>query len=398
MKLSKLVTNISPSPTLELVGKIAELRRQGQNIIGFNLGEPDFGTPENICMAAIGALTAQKTKYTPIPGIMELREAVCEKMLRDHGLEYKPTEVCVGTGAKQPLADCVFALCEDGDEVLIPTPCYVSYVEMVKLAGAKPVMVENLEEEGFALNIKAIKAAITPRTRAIIINTPNNPTGAVYTEEALSQLVDLAVKHDFMIISDEVYEKLLYNGKKHTCVASVSAQAKEHSVIINGMSKAYSMTGWRIGYAVGPLPLIKAITALQGHATSNTCSITQYAALEALKGPQDAVEDMRQEFDRRRKFLVKRLNEMDGVTCVDADGAFYLMPNISSFFGKQTPDGKIIKDSMDVASYILEDAKVAVVPGAAFEAPNNLRISYSNSMENLEKGMNLMEEALRKLS
>lgn len=394
--LTKRIQNISPSMTLELTGKVAELRRQGIDVIAYNLGEPDFGTPENICNAAKAAIDAQKTKYTTVSGIAELREAICDKLLKDNNVKYAPNQICVGTGAKQPLVDAVLALCEEGDEVIVPTPCWVSYLEMIKLSGATPVLVRNREEDGFALNIEGIKEAITPKTKAIMINTPNNPTGAVYTEEALRALAALACDHDFYIISDEVYEKLIYEAKSHFCVASISDEVKERCVIVNGFSKAYSMTGWRIGYAAGNTALIKGMSGLQGHTTSNTCSIAQYAALEALRGPQESLEIMRREFDKRRKFLVNRLNAMDDITCVNADGAFYLMPNVTAFYGRSY-GGKTIKDSFDLADFLLEEARIAVVPGAAFEAPDNLRISYSNSMESLMAGMDRMEEALKKL-
>lgn len=394
--LTKRIQNISPSMTLELTAKVADLRRQGIDIIAYNLGEPDFGTPENICKAAMAAIEAQKTKYTTVSGIAELREAICEKLLKDNHVTYAPNQICVGTGAKQPLVNAVLALCEEGDEVIVPTPCWVSYLEMVKLSGAAPVLVKNREEDGFALNIEGIKNAITPKTKAIMINTPNNPTGAVYTEKDLRALAALACEHDFYIISDEVYEKLIYESKTHFCIASISDEVKDRCVIINGFSKAYSMTGWRIGYAAGNAALIKGMSSLQGHTTSNTCSIAQYAALEALRGPQESLEIMRKEFDKRRKFLLERLNAMDGITCVNADGAFYLMPNVTSFYGKSY-NGKTIRDSFDMADYLLEEARIAVVPGAAFEAPENLRISYSNSMECLINGMDRMEEALKKL-
>lgn len=397
MLLSKRAANISPSMTLELTGKIADLKRQGINVISFSLGEPDFDTPKNICDAAKKAMDEQKTKYTAIPGIMELREAICDKFERDNHLKYTPQEVVVGTGAKQPLVNAILCLVDEGDEVIIPAPCYVSYVEMVKLAGGVPVLVRNHEENGFALDVDAIRKAVTPKTKAIIINTPNNPTGAVYTKEALTELGKLAVEKNFYVISDEVYEKLVYDGKTHYCIAEVSDEVKQHCVIINGFSKAYSMTGWRLGYAAGDQRIIKAMTALQGHTTSNANSITQYAGLEALRGPQDKVEEMRQEFDRRRLFLYDRLNAMDGITCVKACGAFYLMPNVTAFYGRSV-NGKVIKDSFDLANYILEEARVAVMPGGAFEAPDNFRISYSNSMENLVKGMDLMEKALKKIN
>ena len=394
--LTKRIQAIAPSMTLELTGKVAEMRRQGIDVIAYNLGEPDFGTPEHICQAAMEAIRSQKTKYTAVPGIEELREAICEKLERDNQVSYTPRQICVGTGAKQPLVNAVLALCQPGDEVLVPTPCWVSYLEMVKLSGAVPVLVPNLEENGFALNLEGIRAAITPRTKAILINTPNNPTGAVYSKNDLTSLAELACRHDFYIISDEVYEKLIYGDTNHFCVASLSKEVQERCIIINGFSKAYSMTGWRIGYAAGNPELIKGMSALQGHTTSNACSIAQYAALEALRGPQDDVETMRREFERRRDFLQERLNAMEGIRCVGADGAFYLMPNVTSFYGR-TWKGTRIRDSFDLAAFLLDEARITVVPGAAFEAPDHLRISYSNSMENLMTGMDRMEEALKKL-
>lgn len=396
MMLTKRIQNITPAATFALTAKIAELRQQGIDVIAFNLGEPDFGTPKNICDAAKAAIDAQKTKYTVVSGIMELKQAICEKFLRDNGITYKPNEICIGTGAKQPLMNAVLSLCEEGDEVIIPTPCWVSYIEMVKLSGAAPVIVRNREEDGFALNLDAIKKAITPKTKAIMINSPNNPTGAVYSEEQLRELADLACRHDFYIISDEVYEKLIYEGKKHFCIASISEEVKNRTVVINGVSKTYAMTGWRVGYAAGNAALIKGMTSLQGHATSNTCSIAQYAALEAISGPQDSVETMRVEFDKRRKFLVQRLNAMDHISCHNADGAFYLMPNVTAFYDKEW-NGTRIKDSFGLADYLLAEARIALVPGGAFEAPDNLRISYSTSMENLIEGMDRMEAALKKL-
>lgn len=394
--LSARALAIAPSATLEITNKVLRLRRSGVDIISMNAGEPDFGTPENICRAAVEAISLQRTKYTSVSGIPELRDAICEKLEQDDHVSYTPEEISVGTGAKQPLCNAVLALCGEGDEVLLPTPCWVSYVEMVKLAGATPVLVPNREEDGFALNVDAIAAAITPRTKAILINTPNNPTGAVYTRRALEQLAELACRHDFSIISDEVYEKLVYDGAEHICPASLSEDARRRTVVINGFSKAYAMTGWRVGYAAGDREVIRAINAIQGHATSNTCSVAQYAAVEALRGPQDSVEAMRREFDRRRLYLLERLGRMPGVSCADVRGAFYLLPNIASFYGRQW-QGKTLKDSFDVADFLLDEAHIAVVPGGAFDAPNHLRIAYSNSMEQLQEGMDRMEAALARL-
>ncbi len=397
MKLSKRIQNITPSATVELTGKVMDLRAKGVEVIAFNVGEPDFGTPDHIGAAAKRAIDAQHTKYTVVAGILELRQAIAKKLLDDNGISYSPDEISVGVGAKQPLINALLTLCDDGDEVILPSPCWVSYVEMIKLAGAVPVLVPCREEDGFALDLAAIEKAVTPRTAAILINTPNNPTGAVYSEETLRGLAEIALAHKIAVISDEVYEKLIYGGHKHFSIASVSPEMRALTVTINGVSKAYAMTGWRVGYAAAERSVIKGMNALMGHATSNTCSIAQYAALEALSGPQDSVELMRREFDRRGTFLANRLNGMDGVSCVSADGAFYLMPNISSFYGKRTPSGRVIENSFDMADYLLEDAHIAVVPGAAFEAPDNLRISYSNSMEALQKGTDWMESSLKKL-
>jgi aspartate aminotransferase len=394
--LSNRIQNIAPSMTLELVSRVAQMRSQGIDVISLSVGEPDFGTPENICNAAKAAIDAQNTKYTPVSGIGELRQAICDKLQKDNSVDYKLNEICVGIGAKQPLVNAVLTLCQAEDEVILPTPCWVSYIEMIKLAGATPVLVPCLEEEGFLLNLSAIHAHLTPRTKAILINTPNNPTGAVYTKESLIELANLAQENDFYIISDEVYEKLIYGDQKHFCIASLSDKIRERSVIINGVSKAYAMTGWRIGYAAANAEIIKGMGALQGHTTSNTCSIAQYAALEALRGPQGSVEAMRQEFDKRRCFLADRLNAMPNISCVKSEGAFYLMPNVAAYFSG-TYQGKTIANSLDLSNYLLDNAKIAVVPGSAFEAPDNLRISYSNSMENLTKAMDRMEHALMQL-
>ncbi|MCQ2565962.1 MAG: pyridoxal phosphate-dependent aminotransferase [Clostridia bacterium] len=394
--ISERVRNITPSATLGLTTRVNQLKQEGITVIALNVGEPDFGTPENICAAGIKAIENQKTKYTTVSGINELREAICAKLKRDNGLNYEPSQITVGTGAKQTLINCILTLIDPGDEVIIPKPCWVSYIEMVKLAGGVPVFVACKEDEEFALDIEAVKAAITPKTKAVLFNTPNNPTGAVYSEESLRQLAALAEEHDFYLIADEVYEKLIYDGYKHFSVASVSEDAYNRTVIINGISKAYSMTGWRIGFAAGPKDVIKGMNSLQGHATSNASSISQYAAVEAFNGPQESIELMRQEFYKRLQYVLGRLRAMPGVTCAGSHGAFYLVPNVKSFYGKSY-NGKVIKDSFDLSDYLLDEARIALVPGAAFEAPDNLRISYSNSMENLTKALDQMEAALAKL-
>ncbi|WP_330397340.1 pyridoxal phosphate-dependent aminotransferase [Maledivibacter halophilus] len=391
--LTKRVKNMKPSATVELTAKVLDLKRQGVDVIALNVGEPDFNTPENVCRIGKKAIDEGFTKYTTVSGTVELREAICKKLLEDNKIKYSPKEIIVSTGGKQVLINAVLALCEEGDEVLLPTPCWVSYIEMIKLAGSKPVLIKTEEEDEFQLNIQKIKEAITDKTKAIIINTPNNPTGAVYTEETLRELGQLAVKHDFYIISDEIYEKLVYDGCKHISIASFSSEIKEKTIVVNGFSKAYAMTGWRLGYGAGPAEVIKGMTSLQGHMTTSANSISQMAAVEALEGPKESIDYMRTQYDKRRKYLLDRLNKMKDIRCSQARGAFYLMPNISSLFGKSYK-GEIIKDSKDVANFLLDKAHIAVVPGEAFEAPENVRISYSNSLEKIKEAMDRMEKAL----
>jgi aspartate aminotransferase len=387
--------NLTPSATVELNAKVAQLKKDGIDIIKLNIGEPDFGTPENIKRAAKQAIDEEFTKYTPVPGIPELRQAICHKLKAENGIDYQPNEICVSTGAKQALINAVLVIAQAGDEVIIPTPCWVSYEEMVRIAGAEPVLVPVSQQPGreFDLDIAAIEKAVTPRTRAIIINTPNNPTGAVYLKETLEQLVELAVRYELYIITDEVYEKLLYNGAVHVSVASLSPEARKISITVNGLSKSYAMTGWRIGYVAADRPIVAAISGIQGHMTSCASSIAQRAALEALTGPQKSVEVMREEFSRRRNMMYSRLKTMPGITCSDANGAFYLLPDISAYYGKRY-GSTIIRDSCDMANFLLDQAHIAVVPGASFRAPDCLRLSYSNSMENLQKGLDRFEEAL----
>lgn len=391
--LSKRIENMAPSSTVALTAKVGELKRQGVDIISFNVGEPDFNTPANINKEAIKAINEGFTKYTAAAGIPELRDAICEKLMNDNGVKYKSSQITVGTGAKQSLANAILTVCDDGDEVIVPTPCWVSYTELIKLAQGTPVLVETDESDGFQLNIDKIKSVITNRTKAIIINTPNNPTGAVYNRKILTELGNLAVQNNFYIISDEVYEKLVYDGEKHVCIASISSEIKEKTIIINGFSKAYAMTGWRIGYGAGPDDVIKGMNALQSHMTSNTNSITQKAAIEALNGPQEVVDFMREKFNERRIYLLSRLKNIKNIECVEAKGAFYLIPNISRLFGKEY-NGKVLENSADFASFLLEAAHVAVVAGDAFEAPNCIRISYSNSIENIKEGMDRIEMAI----
>ena len=391
------IARMTPSVTIVMEGIVADLKAQGVDVIGLNAGEPDFDTPAHIVQACTRAMEEGKTRYINVTGIPQLRQAICQKLQKDNGAVYTPAQICVSTGAKQALNNAILTTVQPGDEVIIPKPCWVSYVEIVKLADGVPVLVDT-DPATFQLDLEAISRAITPRTRAILRNTPNNPTGAVYTRESLEALGRLAVEHDFYIISDEVYEKLIYGSGEHVSPASLGEEVQAHTIVVNGFSKAYAMTGWRIGYTAAPPEIAKDIAALQGHTTSNSTTFVQWAALAALEGPQDELERMRREFDRRRLYMVERLRKMPGITCPDADGAFYLMPDVSSYYGKTTPGGQVIADSAAFCNYILEEAHVAFVPGAAFEIPSAVRIAYSNSLEKIREGMDRMEAALAKLS
>lgn len=394
--ISKRIIEMIPSVTLAQSEKIAVLKKKGIEIIGFNIGEPDFNTPENIVKKAEEALHLGYTKYTPASGSMELREEVCKKFKKDYNLDYTVNDVIVSSGAKQSLTNSLMAIVDPGEEVIVPTPCWISYIEMIKLTGGIPVLVDMDEKDGFDLNVEKIASFITEKTKAILINSPNNPTGAVYKKEDLEKLGNLAVKNNIYIISDEIYENLVYDGEKNYCTASISPEIKEKTITINGVSKSYAMTGWRIGFAVGPTEVIKAMSDYQGHTTTSPNAPAQYASIEALSNSEKFVEDMRKEFDKRRKYIVERLNAMDGINCFSPKGAFYVMPNIKGFYGKKYKDF-VINNPMDMCDYLLEESRIAVVTGAAFLAPDNIRISYSNSMENIKEGMDRMEQALKKL-
>ena len=395
---SKRANNVSPSVTVELNARVAQMIRDGIDIIKMNIGEPDFNTPDNIKDAAKQAIDNNFTRYTPTPGIPDLIQAIIEKLKKDNNLEYAPNEICVTTGAKQALYEAVLTLVGEGDEVIVPTPCWVSYEDMIKLAGGVPVTVPTIEkgEKRFHLDLERIEKAITSRTTAIMINTPNNPTGVVYTKEELEGLAQLCIRHDIWIISDEVYEKLIYEDAVHVSLASISKEAWNRTVTINGCSKTYAMTGWRLGYAAAPAAFMKKMRGMQGHITSGVNAISQKAAVEAIGGPQESVEKMKNEFDRRRIMMYKKLCDIPGITLVSAEGAFYLLPDVSSYFGKTWGKG-VIHDSCNMAEYLLEKAKVAVVPGDGFRAPGCLRLSYSNSYEKLSEGIERIEEALKEL-
>ena len=392
--LSRIVGNITPSATCELEGVVSDMKNAGIDVIELNAGEPDMPTPANIVEACVQAMREGKTKYVNTTGIEQLREAICRKLRLDNGVEYEPSQICVSTGAKQALNNAVMAVTNPGDEVIIPTPGWVSYVEIVKLVGGVPVCVE-CKADG-QLDIRKIREAVTPKTAAILINTPNNPTGAVYSRESLEELAKLAVESDIYMISDEVYEKLIDGEERHECVASFSEDVYRRAIIVNGMSKAYCMTGWRIGYTAAPKEIARGINAIQGHTTSNSTTFVQWAAMEALEKNENTVREMVEEFSRRRDYMFLRISRIPGIRCDNVKGAFYLLPDVSAYFGMGY-EGYTIENSLDFCDYILREARVAIVPGAAFMAPRTVRIAYTNSMERLREGMDRMEKALERL-
>ncbi len=387
--LTQRISRLSPSKTMALTAKARKMKEQGIKVLDFSAGEPDFGTPEYICEAAKAALDAGYTKYTPVHGIPELRKAICEKLERENGISYTPEQICVSTGAKQALFNAVFAVCEQGDEVVIPTPSWVSYEEMVKLAGAQPVFVPGCEEEGFHLNLGGIRKAVSPRTKAIILNTPNNPTGVIYTEEELRELGNLAVEHQFFIITDEVYEKLVYGQNRHVSVAALSDEIRRQCILINGFSKAYAMTGWRVGYVAAGDEVSAAVRGIQSHTTSCASSIAQYAALEAYRNDRKDVTDrMLREFGRRHDYLMETIREIPGVSCNHAEGAFYMMLDVRELL-KKYPER--FPDTDALADALLAKAHIAMVSGSAFHAEGYLRVCYAVSMETIQKALGRLD-------
>jgi aspartate aminotransferase len=382
MRLSQRVKQLSPSSTLAITAKANELKKQGLDVVGLGAGEPDFNTPQHIIDAAITAMQEGKTKYTATSGIIELKEAICEKLKKDNGLTYKPSQILVTNGAKHALYNVFQAILEPGDEVIIPIPYWVSYPEQVLLAGGVPVYVEGEEENEFKVTPQQLESVITDNTQAVIINSPSNPTGSIYSREELSAIADVCIKHNIMMVSDEIYEKLIYDGYEHVSVASLSGEAYQHTIVVNGMSKPYSMTGWRIGYVAASEELVKAMTNLAAHSTSNPVTFAQFGALEALRGTQEPLEMMRGEFEKRRNIAVDLLSQIDGIHCVKPKGAFYIFANASEAVKKGG-----FQSTDEWAKALLEQEYVALVPGTGFGAPNHIRISYATSLEQLEKGI-----------
>jgi len=396
MGIAKRAMAIKPSPTLATAAKARSMKAQGIDVVDFGVGEPDFDTPDNVKQAGIKAIQSGFTKYTPAGGTDELKEAVIEKFKKDNGLSYEKSQVLISCGAKHSLYNIAEALFDPGDEVIIPSPYWVSYPDQVLLNDAVPVIVQTTEEEGFRLSAKKLEKAVTKKTKALVLNSPSNPTGLAYDKKTLEEIAAVAVKNRIYVISDEIYEKLIYDGFRHISIASLGNEIKDLTIVVNGVSKSHAMTGWRIGYAAGPKDVITAMANIQSQSTSNPASISQKAAVEALRGQQDFIQTMNVEFDKRRKYMVERLNKIKGMSCLMPVGAFYAFPRVSALFGKSV-NGKRIANSSDFATYLLEEAKVALVSGDAFGADAYIRLSYATSMENIIKGLDRIEQAVGKL-
>ncbi|AXN37313.1 pyridoxal phosphate-dependent aminotransferase [Peribacillus butanolivorans] len=379
MKLANRVQALTPSTTLAITAKAKELKAQGLDIIGLGAGEPDYNTPQHIIDAAVQSMNEGQTKYTPSAGLPKLKAAIAAKLKRDQGLDYKPSEIIVGSGAKHALYTLFQAILDEEDEVIVPIPYWVSYPEQIKLADGKPVYVVGTEENQYKITKEQLEQAITEKTKAVIINSPSNPTGMLYSREELAAIGEVCLAHDILIVSDEIYEKLVYGNASHTSIAEISPELKKQTIIINGVSKSHSMTGWRIGYAVGDEAIIKAMTNLSSHSTSNPTTTAQYGAIAAYEGSQDPVEEMRQAFEGRLNTIYDKLVEIPGVSCIKPQGAFYLFPNV-----KRAVELTGYSNVDDFTTALLEEAQVAVIPGSGFGAPDNIRLSYATSLELLE--------------
>ncbi len=396
IKLTERVKRIKPSPTIAIDTKAKAMKAEGIDVIGFGAGEPDFDTPDFIKQAAIDALKAGKTKYTPVGGVNELKDAILSKLKRENNLSYTRDEVIVSCGGKHSLYNIAQVLFEAGDEVIIPSPYWVSYPDQVIINDAVPVIIKTQEKNGFKITAEELEKAITPKTKAFILNSPSNPTGSAYSREELEALAAVLVKKNVICISDEIYEKIIYDGFKFTSIASLNDSIKNLTITVNGASKVYSMTGWRMGYAVGPKEIIQAMTKLQGQVTTNINSITQWACVAALNGSQDFLKDWVEQFKNRRNYILERFAAIPQVTCYKPEGAFYVFPNISAYLGKKG-NGKVLNTDEELANHLLDNYKVAVVAGSGFGAPGYIRLSYATSMENIQKGVDRIEKGLKEL-
>lgn len=396
IRLAERLSRIKPSITLAVTQKAAEMRAKGVDIISFGAGEPDFETPEHIKDAARKGLVKGASKYPAVSGITPLREAICKVTEEVHGFAVSSDQVLVSTGAKHSLFNLFLTLLDPGDEVIVPAPYWVSYPEMVRITGAEPVLLEARPQDGFALSVDDFRAAITAKTRAIILNSPSNPTGAVYSRELLQEVADICVEKDILVIADDIYRQLVYGDAEYVSIASLGPEIAKRTVLIDGVSKSYAMTGWRIGWTVGPKELIKGMTKIQGQSTSGANHLAQIAATQALVGPQECVAEMRKSFDDRRWRMVQLLRSIDGIECQEPKGAFYAFPDVSHFVGKKTEGGQTIEDDVALAGYLVEKG-VALVPGSGFGCPGFARLSYACSMEDIENGLERMKQALEAL-
>lgn len=395
IQLSNKASNITPSITLAITAKLNQMIKDGMIVYGFGAGEPDFDTPEYINRGAIEAINKGFTRYTAAQGTIELREAICSKFRRDNNLEYKPSQIVVSSGAKHSLSNAFAAILNPGDEVIVPIPYWVSYTEIIKLNDGIPVLVNTKKENNFKMKKEELLNAITEKTKVILLNTPNNPTGSIYSREELQDIADIAVKKNLIVVSDEIYEKLIYDGKKHISIAELGEDIKERTILINGMSKAYAMTGWRLGYSAANEKITKAMSSIQSHAVSHPSSITQYASTVALNGPQEDALNMVEEFEKRRNYMYEKLSSIPGLSCIRPEGAFYVYVDISEYIGKELCDTKI-HTSMDFSYILLEKCNIAVIPGSAFGTDNFIRLSYATSMKNIVIGLDKLEEFLQK--
>ena len=397
LTLSKKAQAVKPSSTLAITAKAKELKAQGKDVVGFGAGEPDFNTPDNVCEAAVEAINGGFTKYTPASGTNELKEAICKKFKEFNGLDYKPNQIVISNGGKHGLSNVFDAILNPGDEVIIPAPYWLSYPEMVKLSDGVPVVITGTKENGYKVTAKQVEDAITDKTKALVLNTPSNPTGMIYTEEELRAIADVVVKKDIYVVADEMYEYLIYGDEKHVSIASFNEEIYKRTITCSGLSKSYAMTGWRIGYTGSSAEIAKLMSSIQSHATSNPNSIAQAAAVEALNGPQDMVESMKEEFDRRRQYMYKRVCEMPHVSTLEPKGAFYVFIDTEEALTKEYK-GEKIGTTARMAEILLEDYAVAVIPCADFGFPNYIRLSYAISMEQIEKGLDRIENFLKALA
>lgn len=392
--LSKIASAVQASTTLAVDSLAKKMKAEGLDVVGFGTGEPDFDTPDNIKEAAIRAIQKGETKYTPAAGLMPLRKAAADRLNADCGLDYEASQIVVASGAKHNVFAALMALTNPGDEAIVPAPYWVTYTEAVKMAGGVPVVVEACEKDNFKITAAQLEAAITDKTKLIIINNPSNPTGMLYSREELVALCDVCVKHDIYIISDEIYYGLVYDGKEFVSIASLGKEVKERTIIISGVSKSYAMTGWRIGYSASNAQIATVMSNYLSHATSAPSTISQFAAIEALNGPQEGIYAMRDVFEQRRNYIVERVNSIEGVSCIKPDGAFYIMMNVEKLIGK-TLGGRVITNGDDFAMAFLEKGLVAVVPCSGFGAPNFVRWTYAASMENIKEGLDRLEKFLK---